>query len=125
LGRLIAAATVSLLAVVSILGSTDVVGRAIRAVPGYDPAFRALPELVRGIDRNAIILVPEPLDSPREWIAYFLGESRVVKSREEASAPPATPEQPIYELLDLRGETPIPRANVARSSSSFALVRVR
>jgi hypothetical protein len=124
-GRLDATATVVLLAMVSILGPIEVVGRATRAVPGYDPAFRALPDLVAGIDRNAIIIVPEPLDSPREWIAYFLGEYRVVKTREEANSPPTVSSQPIYELVDRRSGSTIPASSVVRTSPSFALLRLR
>ncbi len=124
-GKPVAAATALLFAMASILGSIEVVGRATRAVPGYDPAFRALPDLAAGIDRDAIIVVPEPLDSPREWIAYFLGEYRVVKTREQATIPPTVSSQPIYELVDRRSESTIPVSSAVRTSPSFALLRLR
>jgi hypothetical protein len=116
-------ATLSLLAAVSISGSVDVVGQAFRGIPGYDSAFRSLPELVKGIDRSAVIVVSEPLDFRREWMAYFLGEYRVVRTREEATSPTPAPGGAIYELFDRRSEQPVPRSNVVRSNPFFALVR--
>lgn len=117
--RAVAVAGVFLLAAFSIRSSIDVIGRAVRQVPGYDPAFRALPQLAAGIDRNAIIVVADPLDSRREWIAYFLGELRVVRTREEASAAPA---QPVYELFDRRGDRSVSGSRVVRSSRDFVFV---
>jgi hypothetical protein len=120
---LLSLGAISLVAVVSILGSIAVVGRAFREVPGYDPAFRTLPSLVTGLDRNAVIVVPEPLDFRREWIAYFLGEYRVVRTREEVGSRPARPGQAVYELFDLRSEQTIPRSGLVSSNPFFALVR--
>lgn len=121
--RWLSVAAVCLVAVVSIFGSSDVVGRAIRDVPGYDSAFRTLPELTKGLDRNAVIVVPEPLDYRREWIAYFLGEYRVVRTREEVNSQPGQSGQAVYELFDLRNDQPIPRSRLVRSNTFFALVR--
>jgi hypothetical protein len=121
--RVLPAVAVSLVVVVSILGSIDVVGRALRTVPGYDPAFRTLPALANGLDQNAVIVVPEPLDFRREWIAYFLGEYRVVRTREELGSPPTNLEQAIYDLIDRRSDQPIPGSSLVRSNAFFALVR--
>jgi hypothetical protein len=118
--RRLTAVTLFLLAGVSLLAAADVVGRAVRGVPGYDPAFRTLPELVTGIDRNSVIVAPEPLDFRREWIAYFLGEYKVVRTREEAGSPTV---RPIYEILDRRGDRPTAPSSVVRSNDFFALVR--
>jgi hypothetical protein len=118
----LAIATLSLLGVVSISGSVDVVGQAFRGIPGYDSAFRSLPELVKGIDRSAVIVVSEPLDFRREWMAYFLGEYHVVKTREEATSLASASGGAVYELFDRRSEQPVPLSKVVRSNPFFALV---
>jgi hypothetical protein len=56
-------------------------------------------------------------------MAYFLGEYRVVRTREEATSLASASGGAIYELFDRRSEQPVPRSKVMRSNTFFALVR--
>ena len=76
-----------------------VLQRAVRSVPAYDPAYRVLPELVRPLGRDAIVLVDEPIVASREWIRYFLAENRVLDRGSTDTA-----KGPRFLLVDLRAK---------------------
>lgn len=112
---------VALVATLSAWSARHVVRRAVRAVPGYDPAFRILPDLVRSVGRDALIVVSEPFVPRREWVAYFLGENRVFFSPEEVLATDHA--ERAYRLIDRSSElTQIPVSRAVASSDLFALV---
>ncbi|HEY3174053.1 MAG TPA: hypothetical protein VGK86_15905 [Thermoanaerobaculia bacterium] len=112
---------VALIATLSAWSARHVVRRAVRAVPGYDPAFRILPDLARSVGRSARIVVSEPFVPRREWVSYFLGEYRVFYSPEEVLATDHADH--AYRLIDRSSElTQIPVARAVASSDLFALV---
>lgn len=120
--RAMALVSIGLLAVTSTRGGIETLIRASRTVPAYDSAFRTLSELTKGVPRSAVIFTDEPLVARREWMAYFLGENRVIDSNAPPSPVPPDPGAPRYRLVDRRSEIPETGATPIRSNSFFALL---
>jgi hypothetical protein len=97
-----------------------VVRRAIRSVPAYDPAYRALASLASTVGRRATILIDEPNIASREWMRYFLGENHVI----DLTSSIAVDASPKYLLVDRRKGPATFAGRIAVSSSAFALARV-
>ena len=97
-----------------------VVRRAIRSVPAYDPAYRALASLASTVGRRATIVIDEPNIASREWMRYFLGENRVI----DLTSSIAVDESPRYLLVDRRNGPATQARRFAVSSRVFALARL-
>lgn len=122
LSRALTIVSIGLLAVTSTRGGIQSLTRASRTVPAYDPAFRTLSELMEGVPRSAVILTDEPVVARREWIAYFLGENRVIDSNAPPSSVLPDPGAPRYRLVDRRSDVPGTSVTPVRSNSFFALL---
>jgi hypothetical protein len=121
--RLWALASVVLVVCLSTRSLVRVLGRAMRAVPGYDAAYMRIPELTKQVGRNAVILVDESAPSRFEWISYFAEENRVISAPAGSPLPNLANGRPLYRLLDLRetAESVDSQFSVA-SNSFFALL---
>ncbi len=123
------AASLLLVALLSLPAARHVVNRIVRTVPSYDPAFRALPALAATVGRTAVVLVDEPIRARLEWMKYFFGENRVASYSQEAlnqpkpsaSVPAAGgPEQ--FRLVDRRKGGGEGGARSVAASRDFLLV---
>ena len=128
--RGLAVASLLVVGALSLPATRHVVTRILRAVPAYDPGYRALPALAATVDRTAVLFVDEPVRARLEWMKYFLGDNRVDTYSSEAlkqpnfnAAPDATGGKPRRFLVVDRRKTSggLPATTVA-ASRDFALV---
>lgn len=119
-----------LVGALSLPAARHVLNRIVRAVPSYDPAYRALPSLAATVGRAAVIYVDEPIRARLEWMKYFLGENRVESYSREAlnQQEPSSLIAPggghgRFLLVDRRSVAARPSGSVA-ASRGYALVPV-
>lgn len=122
LRRSIAISAAVVTVALSIWSAREVVSRALRAVPAYDPAFQSIEDSARGAGPKDDVLTSASDPAEREWIAYFLGIHQLYYASEDSAFAPVQPGRGLWRLIDRRdsGVTIFPTGT--RANRFFACV---